>query len=85
VQKVVDKVGVAAPGRVDRPGKPSRSARWTFPKQLAIVEEHVRDARSPKGRAHALTRWQAARGARACSSSRPCSSTVDHTMKAMTD
>ncbi len=81
VRKVVDKVGVLRQGRSTGPATAEVGA-MTFPKQLEIVEEHVRDA--------------LAKGARALTGGkrRPGDGMfyeptvlveVDHTMKAMTE
>src|SRR5436190_1287798 len=81
VQKVVDKVGVLRQGQSTGPATVEIGA-MTFPRQLQIVEEHVRDA--------------VAKGARALTGGRRRPGEglfyeptvlvdVDHTMKAMTE
>jgi acyl-CoA reductase-like NAD-dependent aldehyde dehydrogenase len=81
VRRVVDKVGVLRQGESTGPATAEVGA-MTFPKQLEIVEEHVRDA--------------LAKGARALTGGKRRAGTgmffeptvlvdVDHTMKAMTD
>jgi acyl-CoA reductase-like NAD-dependent aldehyde dehydrogenase len=81
VRKVVDKVGVLRQGPSTGPATAEVGA-MTFPKQLEIVEEHVRDALS-KG-ARALTGGK--RGAGKGYFYEPTVLVdVDHSMKAMTE
>ncbi len=81
VRKVVDKVGALRQGESTGPGTVEVGA-MTFPKQLEIVEEHVRDALA-KG-ARALTGGR--RGDRKGLFYEPTVLVdVDHTMKAMTE
>ena len=72
VAKVVEKVGALRQGESTGPAT-AEVGSMTFPKQLEIVEEHVRDALA-KG-ARALTGGHRVARRRACSTSRPCSST----------
>jgi acyl-CoA reductase-like NAD-dependent aldehyde dehydrogenase len=81
VQKVVDKVGALRQGESTGPGTAEIGA-MTFPKQVDIVEEHVRDALA-KG-ARALTGGKRRPG-KGLFYEPTVLVDVDHTMKAMTD
>jgi acyl-CoA reductase-like NAD-dependent aldehyde dehydrogenase len=81
VRKVVDKVGVLRQGESTGPGTAEVGA-MTFPKQLEIVEEHVRDALA-KG-ARTLTGGHRAAG-KGTFFEPTVLVDVDHTMKAMTE
>jgi acyl-CoA reductase-like NAD-dependent aldehyde dehydrogenase len=81
VQKVVDKVGALRQGESTGPGTAEVGA-MTFPRQIEIVEEHVRDALA-KG-ARALTGGKRREG-KGMFYEPTVLVDVDHTMKAMTD
>jgi acyl-CoA reductase-like NAD-dependent aldehyde dehydrogenase len=81
VQKVVDKVGALRQGESTGPATVEVGA-MTFPKQLEIVEEHVRDAIA-KG-ARALTGGKRRPG-KGMFYEPTVLVDVDHTMKAMTE
>ncbi len=81
VRKVVDKVGVLRQGESTGPGTVEVGA-MTFPKQLEIVEEHVRDALAKGARALTGAKRRPGKG----SFYEPTVLVdVDHTMKAMTE
>jgi acyl-CoA reductase-like NAD-dependent aldehyde dehydrogenase len=81
VRRVVDKVGVLRQGESTGPATVEVGAT-TFPRQLEIVEEHVRDALA-KG-AHALTGGKRREG-KGMFFEPTVLVDVDHTMKAMTE
>ncbi|MEA2360821.1 MAG: hypothetical protein QOI62_4081, partial [Solirubrobacteraceae bacterium] len=81
VQKVVEKVGALRQGESTGPGT-AEVGSMTFPKQVEIVEEHVRDALA-KG-ARALTGGKRRPG-KGLFYEPTVLVDVDHTMKAMTD
>ncbi|MEA2156874.1 MAG: hypothetical protein QOE11_3014 [Solirubrobacteraceae bacterium] len=81
VQKVVEKVGALRQGESTGPGTAEVGA-MTFPRQLEIVEEHVRDALA-KG-ARALTGGRRAPG-KGMFYEPTVLVDVDHSMKAMTE
>jgi acyl-CoA reductase-like NAD-dependent aldehyde dehydrogenase len=81
VRKVVDKVGVLRQGESTGPGT-SEVGAMTFPKQLAVVEEHVRDALAKGARALTGGRRRPGKG---MYYEPTVLVDVDHTMKAMTE
>jgi acyl-CoA reductase-like NAD-dependent aldehyde dehydrogenase len=81
VRKVVDKVGVLRQGESTGPATVEVGA-MTFPKQLEIVEEHVRDAVAKGARALTGGKRRAGKG---MFYEPTVLVDVDHTMKAMTE
>jgi acyl-CoA reductase-like NAD-dependent aldehyde dehydrogenase len=81
VQKVVDKVGALRQGESTGPATAEVGA-MTFPKQLEIVEEHVRDALAKGARALTGGKRRAGDG---LFYEPTVLVDVDHTMKAMTE
>jgi len=81
VRKVVDKVGVLRQGESTGPATVEVGA-MTFPKQLEIVEEHVRDALAKGARALTGAKRRPGKG---LFYEPTVLVDVDHTMKAMTE
>src|SRR5215218_2552727 len=81
VRKVVDKVGVLRQGESTGPATAEVGA-MTFPKQLEIVEEHVRDALAKGARALTGAKRRPGKG---MFYEPTVLVDVDHSMKAMTD
>jgi acyl-CoA reductase-like NAD-dependent aldehyde dehydrogenase len=81
VQKVVDKVGVLRQGESTGPATAEVGA-VTFPRQLEIIEEHVRDALAKGARALTGGRRRPGQG---MFYEPTVLVDVDHTMKAMTE